>query len=256
MTDTREPLRVTADHVRGRDPPKHIRRVYKTVGFAEEGGKYRLLLDGKPARTPLKRVLETPHKALMEAVAAEWDAQGEHIHPERMPVTRLLATALDRVADNQDMVVAELMAHVHADLLCYRADHPQALAQRQRAAWQPVLDWIAAAHGFELTPVDGVMPREQSPDAVAGMEAAIRALDTDRLTALQAAAPAAGSLALALALVHGRITAAQVFAAATLDEAYQNETWGDDSLARERRDGLERDIGAVGVFLSLVAEGR
>lgn len=252
VTDIRKLLRVTADHVKGRDPPKHIRRVYKTVSVGADGGEYRLLLDGKPARTPLKRILETPHRALMEAVAAEWDAQEEHIRPERMPVTRLLATALDRIAGHEEEVVAELLAHVHADLLCYRAGHPPALAQRQRAAWQPVLDWIEATHGFTLVPVEGLMPREQSPDTVSAMEAAIRALDTDRLTAFQAAAAAAGSLALALALVHGRITAAQVFAATTLDEAYQMETWGDDALARERRDGLERDIGAVGVFLSLI----
>lgn len=251
MTD-REPLRVTADHVKGREPPQRIRRIYKTVSVGEDGGKYRLLLDGKPARTPLKLVLETPHRRLMEAVAAEWEAQAEHIHPERMPMTRLLATAIDRIAGHEDVVVGELMAHVHADLLCYRADHPPALAQRQRAAWQPVLDWIKAARGFEFTPVDGVMPREQSPATVAAMEAAIRALETYRLTAFQAAASAAGSLALALALVHGRITAAQAFAAATLDEAFQIETWGDDPLARERRDGLERDIAAAGIFLSLI----
>lgn len=252
MTEAGDPIRVTADHVKGREPPQRIRRIYKAVSIQEGGGKYRLLLDGKPARTPLKLMLETPHRALMDAVAAEWDAQTEHIHPERMPMTRLLATAIDRIAGNQDLVVAELISHVHADLLCYRADHPPALAQRQRAAWQPVLDWIKAAHGFELIPVAGVMPREQPADVVAAMEAAIRALDTERLTAFQAAAAAAGSLALALALVHGRITAAQAFAATILDETFQIETWGDDPLACERREGLERDIAAAGAFLSLV----
>lgn len=251
MAEKGEPLRVTADHVTGREPPQRVRRIYKTVSVGEEGGHYRLLLDGKPARTPLKRILESPRRALLDAVAAEWDAQVEHIRPERMPMTRLLATALDRIAGNTELVVGELMGHVHADLVCYRADHPPALAQRQRAAWQPVLDWIEAAHGFVLVPVEGVMPREQAPDTVAAMKAAILALDTDRLTAFQAAAAAAGSLALALALVHGRVTAAQVFAAATLDEAFQVETWGDDPLARERRDGLERDIAAAGRFLDL-----
>ncbi len=252
MTDTRESLRVTADHVKGREPPPRIRRVYKTVSVGEEGGQHRLLLDGKSARTPLKLILETPHRPLMDAVAAEWDAQVEHIQPDRMPMTRLLATMLDRVAGHTDIVVAELLKHVHADLLCYRAGHPPALAQRQRAAWQPVLDWIKAAHGFELVPVEGVMPHAQAPDTVAAMEAAIRALGTGHLTAFQATAAASGSLALALALVHGRITAAQVFAAATLDEAFQIETWGDDPLARERRDGLERDIAAAGAFLGLI----
>lgn len=197
----------------------------------------------------MKLVMETPHKALADAVAAEWDAQVESINPETMLMTRLLATALDRVEANRDMVVRELMAHVHADLLCYRAEHPSTLAQRQRAAWQPVLDWIKVARGIELIAGEGVMPHEQTPATVAAMEAAIRALDVNRLTAFQACAAAAGSLGLALALVHGRVTTDQVFAATTLDEAYQMETWGDDALARERRDGLARDIAAAGEFL-------
>ncbi len=252
-SDKPNPVRVTADHVRGRDPKPIIRRVYKTVSLGEGGGGWRLLLDGKPARTPMKLFLETPHRALADAVAAEWDAQIESIRPETMSMTRLLATAIDRIVSNREMVVRELMAHVHADLLCYRAEHPPALTQRQRAAWQPVLDWIKVARGIEMVPVEGVMPREQAPETVAAMAAAIEALDVNRLTAFQACASAAGSLGLALALVHGRVTAAQVFAATTLDETYQMETWGDDTLARERRDGLERDITAAGEFLRLTA---
>lgn len=253
MTQPGDSLRVTADHVKGRDPPRRIRRVYKTVSLGEADGKYRLLLDGKPARTPMKLVLESPHRALAQAVAAEWDAQVENIFPETMPMTRLLATAIDRIEPQRDLVIAALMAHVHADLLCYRADHPPALAQRQRAAWQPVLDWMETAHGISFAVVTGVMPQQQSPDAVHAMEAALRALDVDRLTAFQACAAAAGSLALALALVHGRVTTDQVFAATNIDESFQMETWGDDQLARERRDGIAKDIAAAGEFFRLVA---
>ncbi|MHB1204517.1 MAG: ATP12 family chaperone protein [Rhodospirillaceae bacterium] len=253
MTQPRDSLRVTADHVKGREPVRRIRRVYKIVSLGEADGKHHLLLDGKPARTPMKVVLETPHRALAQAVAAEWDAQVENIFPETMPMTRLLATAIDRIEPQREAVIAALMAHVHADLLCYRADQPPALALRQRAAWQPVLDWMEAAHGISFAVATGVMPQQQSPDAVSAMAAAIRALDVNRLTAFQACAAAAGSLALALALVHGRVTTDQVFAATNVDESFQMETWGDDELARERRDSIAKDIAAAGAFLRLVA---
>ena len=253
MTQPGDSLRVTADHVKGREPPRRIRRVYKAVSLDADEGKHRLLLDGKPARTPMRLVLETPHLALAQTIAVEWDAQVGNIFPETMPMTRLLATAIDRVGPQREAVIAALMTHVHADLLCYRADHPPALAQRQRAAWQPVLDWMESAHGVSLVVVDGVMPQHQSTAAIAAMEAAISALDVDRLTAFQACAAAAGSLALALALVHGRITADQVFAATNIDESFQIETWGEDELARERRAGIAKDIAAAAAFLSLVA---
>jgi chaperone required for assembly of F1-ATPase len=253
VTETKDSLRVTADHVKGREPPRRIRRVYKIVSLGEAEGKSRLLLDGKPARTPMKLIMETPHRALAEAIAAEWDGQVENIFPETMPMTRLLATAIDRIAPQREAVLTALIEHVHADLLCYRADHPPALAQRQRAAWQPVLDWLAATHGIAFDVVDGVMPHHQAADAVKAMDAAIRALDVNRLTAFQACAAAAGSLALALALVHGRVTGDQVFAATNIDESFQMETWGDDDLARERRDSIAKDIAAAADFLRLTA---
>jgi chaperone required for assembly of F1-ATPase len=253
VTETRDSLRVTADHVKGREPPRRIRRVYKTVSLEDIEGRSRLLLDGKPARTPMKLMMETPHRALADAVAAEWDAQVENIFPETMPMTRLLATAIDRIATQREAVLSALLEHVHADLLCYRAADPPALAQRQRAAWQPVLDWMAATHGIAFAVVDGVMPQQQSEEAVMAMEAAIRALDVNRLTAFQACAAAAGSLTLGLALVHGRVTGDQVFAATNIDESFQMETWGDDDLARERRDSIEKDIAACAAFLRLTA---
>jgi chaperone required for assembly of F1-ATPase len=245
--------RVTADHIAGREPPPKIRRVYKTVSVGEDGGRYRLLLDGKPARTPLRLVLETPVRPLAEAIAAEWDAQSETIVVGTMPMTRLLATALDRIAPARAQVIAELMAHVHSDALCYRAERPADLRARQQAAWQPVLAWLERAHGIVLAVTAGVMPQEQTPDTVERMAAMIGGLDDHQLTAFQACAAATGSLALAAALVHGRLSAAEVFACAALDEIYQAETWGTDPLAVERRDGIEKDIAAAGNFRRLTA---
>ncbi len=51
MTDPEHPLRVTADHVRGREPPQRIRRIYKTVSVGAAADGYRLLLDGTLGNT-------------------------------------------------------------------------------------------------------------------------------------------------------------------------------------------------------------
>ena len=56
-----------------------------------------------------------------------------------------------------------------------------------------------------------------------------------------------------LAVAHGRINAAEAFAAAQLDETYQNETWGEDSEAMERRRRIEAEVAAVGRFLALIS---
>ena len=78
-------------------------------------------------------------------------------------------------------------------------------------------------------------------------------MDDTALTAFQAAAAHTSSLALALGLVCRRLTAADVFAAAFLDEMYQVEKWGEDDLARDRRQRIARDIDAIERYLALSA---
>ncbi|MGE4063363.1 MAG: ATP12 family chaperone protein [Rhodospirillaceae bacterium] len=237
--------------VRESAPPKP-RRVYKAVAVREGGGSFSVLLDGKPALTPLRAPLASKSHALAAAVAAEWDAQDPHVDPETMPLTRLLATEIDRVTPLRDAVIASLMSYVDTDALCYRAAHPADLRARQQARWQPVLDWLATAHGIALTAVDGAMPISQAPAAVARMREALAALGDARLTAFQAAAALTTSLALSLALVHGHLSAADVFGAAFLDELYQSERWGEDKEAGDRRRRMAADLAAIERYLSLV----
>ncbi|MEQ9447849.1 MAG: ATP12 family protein [Rhodospirillaceae bacterium] len=238
--------------VPGRDaPPPKPKRVYKTVSVSEDGDVFGVLLDGKPVRTPLRKTLGARTRALAEALAQEWDAQDPVIDREAMPLTRLVSTALDRVGPEREEVIAALMSYVDAELLCYRAEHPADLKTRQQRTWDPVLEWLRAAHGADLACVEGIMPASQSPDSVAALQAALTKLDDERLTAFQACAAATKSLALAFALVDGPLTAEQVAAAAHLDEIYQAEQWGEDAEALARRKAINAEIKAIGEFLKL-----
>jgi chaperone required for assembly of F1-ATPase len=238
-----------------REPPRpKPKRVYKTVAVDEKDGRFRVLLDGRPVLTPLRKAVDMPSRALADAVAAEWDAQDPVIEPEKMPLTRLVSTALDGVGPGREGYIDELMKYVDADLLCYRAGHPAALKARQHKMWQPVLDWLEATHGVAFAVAQGLMPVRQPEKTVTALRAAIAALDDDCLTALQASAAITSSLALSLALVQGRITAAEAFVAAVLDETYQMEQWGEDEEALDRRRRIEADLLAVGAYLRLLKQ--
>ena len=234
-------------------PPPKAKRFYKDVAVAAEGGQYRILLDSRPVKTPLKKTLESPYRALVDAVAAEWQAQATEIDPVSMPQTRLLSTAIDRVAAERPAMTASLLAYIDTDLLCYRAPHPAVLKERQAAVWQPIIDWLEAAHGIGLSVVHGVIPVNQPASAHVAAERLLSGLSVELFTAAQAAAGATGSVVLGLALAHGGINAAEAFAAAQLDETYQNETWGEDAEAMERRRRIEAEVAAVGRFLALIS---
>lgn len=246
--DKEKPLEM---RVRETAPPKP-RRVYKTASFAaSDAGTFAVLLDGKPALTPLRKPLSSKAEKLIAAVAAEWDAQDPHVDPETMPLTRLLATEIDRISPQREAVVDSLLTFIDADSICYRAAHPADLRERQRGAWQPVIDWLLSAHDVALTSTDGLMPAAQASDTAPKMRKVLEKLNDAELTAFQAAASLTNSLALAFALVHKKVTAAECFAAAFLDELYQVEKWGEDKEAHDRRRRIAGDLNAIERYLTL-----
>jgi chaperone required for assembly of F1-ATPase len=230
-----------------------MKRFYKdaTIARTEEG--YVVRLDGRPVRTPGRRVLAVPARPLAAAVAAEWRAQGDRVDPASMPLTRLASTALD-LAERRPAIVDEIAAYAGTDLLCYRAEAPPDLVARQQAAWQPLLDWASARYGATLAVTAGVVPRPQPPEALAALRRAVEACDDMALVALHAATVAAGSLILALALLEGRLDAAEAYALSQLDETFQVEKWGEDAEAARRRAALRDDIAQAARFHRLATD--
>ena len=230
-----------------------MKRFYKqaeAVPLDEDG--YGVALDGRRVRTPAGRPLALPSRALAAAVAGEWAAQGETVRPRTMAMMTLSATALDRVAPRAGEVVAEIARYGETDLLCYRDAAGRELARRQSAAWQPVLDWLATAHGVRLKPVEGVMPAAQDGPALEALRRAVDAHEPFRLTALHAAVAATGSAALGMALLDGRLDACQTWRCARIDDAWQAEHWGEDDEARKRGDALRDELAAVERFAALL----
>ena len=161
-------------------------------------------------------------------------------------------TAREHVKRERPAIIDHVLKYAGTDLLCYRAEEPAELRDRQHEAWQPLLDWAAETFGARLVVTDGVVPVEQPLDAVARLKAAVEALDAPSLTALAAATGASGSLIIGLALIHGHIDAEAAFRASELDERWQNEKWGEDPESIKRRDSLKEEIENAARLLDLI----
>ncbi len=231
-----------------------MKRFYKEAAAEPGDGAFVVALDGKSVRTPGKQPLRVPTRRMADAIAAEWRDQGDEIVPVSMPLTRLANSALDSTAPNRAQVIDQVSAYGGADLLCYRAEEPADLIERQSAEWQPVLDWLGAAHGATLTVTSGILPVAQPPAALAAIVTVVAAFDDFRLTGLHAATAAAGSVALGLALATGRIDADAAWRAAHLDELYQEGRWGGDAEAASRREALRGEIAAAARFMVIAQD--
>ena len=228
------------------------KRFYSEVTTARRDRGFTVTLDGKPVRTPARAEFIVPNEALANAVAEEWRGQGETIAADTMPMTRLVNTALDRIAPRRGDAIAQIMRYAEHDLVCYRAGHPADLAARQARVWDPLLAWLKEHHRTELKIGAGITHIEQSEKSLKALDRAIEAHDDFQLAALHAATTVTGSLVIGLAFLGGRLDAEGAFASAHLDEAYQAERWGADAEAQARAKRAAGELVAAERFLDLL----
>ena len=224
-----------------KEPHDLPRRFYKAVDVAPAGEGFAVQLDGRTPKSPAGKPLIAPAETLARQVAEEWAGQGEHILMATMHATRLAWTALDRVSDAHKEVAEEVARYAGSDLVCYLAQEPAALVERQAKAWGPLRDWAAEALNVVLHPVEGIIHRDQPAASLLRAEKHAEALDDFALAGLAHGAALFGSAVLGFALQRGRLTGTQAFELSRLDEAFQEERWGVDAEAAERTQRLAEE---------------
>ena len=144
----------------------------------------------------------------------------------------------------------EILRFAGSDLLCYRAEAPDALVAQEAEHWDPHLDW-AANMGARLVLSQGIVHVEQPPEAIRAVAVLLRRYATPlQLTALHTMTTLTGSLILALALAEGRAEPSEIWDAAHVDEDFNIAQWGEDHEAAARRAKRRIDFDAAHLILS------
>lgn len=247
------------------DPVERVRRACRsalpkrffklaTVEPAEEGG-FVVKLDGRGVKTPGRHPLAVLKRAVAAALAAEWNALGEHIDPAKLPLTRIANAAIDRVAEAMPAVREEIVKYAGSDLICYRADAPPSLVEAQEAAWGPFVAFARDALGARLVLAEGIVHVPQDPAALAAIGRALARFGALEIAALSTITSITGSAIIALALAHGRIDADATWKAACVDEDWQARRWGEDAEALARRAAQRKEFDAATLILGARSGG-
>ncbi|HEX8214593.1 MAG TPA: ATP12 family protein [Allosphingosinicella sp.] len=229
-----------------------MKRFYKAAAVAAAGDDFEVLLDGRSVRTPARNALAVPAERLAQGIAAEWEAQGEKIDPRSMPLTGLANAAIDRIAPDRPAFARSLALFGESDLLCYRAEGPAALVALQSQAWDPILAWARRRFDVSFEVVEGIMHRPQPEMTLRQLSHAISSYGPFELAGLSPLVTIGGSLIVALALAEDAIGLEAAWAAASLDEAWQLEQWGEDSEAAAVLEARRLEFAAGYRFLKLL----
>ena len=212
-----------------------MKRFYQAATITPAAPGWRVTLDDRPIRTPAGRPQHVPTRALAQAMAAEWTAQGETINPAAFPLRDLADTAIDIVAPDRPRTIGEILAYAETDTLLYRADPDEPLHARQREVWEPLLQAAENRYAVAFKRVSGIIHAPQPAATLARLERELETRPDFPLAALRHLASLATSLTIALAALTPTADAQTLWNAANLEEDWQADLWGHDPEATAHR---------------------
>lgn len=213
-----------------------MKRFYKQVTVEPADGGWRVALDGRAIRTAGGRPQVVPSRALAQAMAAEWAAQGEQIDPGGFAMRDLADYANDVVSgEARGELVDEIAAYAGTDTLCYRTAPDEPLHERQLALWEPLLAEAERRYDVHFHRVAGILHQPQPEQTLVRMKAAVSAQAPFALAALHMLTSLSASLVIALAALDRDADGEALWLAANLEEDWQAQHWGSDAEAEVLR---------------------
>ena len=229
-----------------------MKRFYKKVEVSSIDVGFAISLDDKALLSPGKTKLVLPTKKLANAIADEWRNQEDQIIPSTMPFMTLSSTAVDRVRPRSDDTIDEILSFLETDLLCYRAQEPDALVREQKEVWQPLLNWCEGLIGSAFNVTSGIMPVSQVPTLVPSARKILRFYNDFELLGLHQFTSISGSAVIGLALSENHIELEAAYQAAFIDDYFQINNWGEDADASLRIANRRREMLEIKEFLDLL----
>ena len=231
-----------------------MKRFYKEVSVEKAGDVYLVKLDKSTVKTPSQNPLVIASKNMAEAIAKEWDTHDEDLDMSIMPLTQMLNTQIDKVSVNRSVIEEQILKYAESDLVCYYAEEPADLVQRQKDIWGGLLsDWLKDKYDVTLRVTSGIHHVEQSVQDLEALRVIIKSLSLERLTALHAVAPVGGSLVIGLAFIDDHLSPEEAVQAIYLDEIYQAERWGEDEEGLNERLSVTKELRVSRKFLDLLS---
>lgn len=233
-----------------------MKRFYKLVSTRKTADGWVVQLDGKTVKTPGGQDLAAPSRALGDAIAAEWSAQGEQIVPGSMPLTQILNTAIDKMRE-REVITKTLLKYLDTDLLCYRTKEPEDLFKRQKEAWDPWLTWFDEHFESPLATTFSLDAIKQDAGTHKRIWNYIEALDEYYFAVLHIVTALSGSIVLALAFLESEAAPDQVFKAMYIEEDYKATIYREDVHGHapneeKKRAAAKADLDSARRFLDLV----
>ncbi|KAI8991195.1 hypothetical protein BDF20DRAFT_843236 [Mycotypha africana] len=241
-------------------------RFWKKAGIKEENDTVTVVLDHRNLRTPSKNIVKFPAKQrnLALLTAAEWDAQTQNLKAHSLPLTSVIARAMDGLdpsyADSENIndhpdkirpaVVDKLLTYLDGDSVCYHETFPEIITQLQDKYYKPILEWTGKTFDVKINITTGLFSVQQPEDTKKKLRAIVESMDPLELAAFEKAVMSSKSFLIGLALVRRGITVEQAARAAHVEMNAQMDRWGEVEDSHDvEREYIRQTLGSVAIAL-------
>ena len=204
-----------------------MKKFWKKVSIKKiSSNSFQIMLDERILQTPLKRELVLPNLNLAQEIVKEWDQNSKNVNIEAMILYGLISTSLDKIIDNKNLYINDVLDYIDTDLICYRAENPKELVELQKHKWDPIIVLIEKYIGTDVQVFKGVSPKKQHAIVHDRLNNLINQFDIFKISALHRITNITGSIFLSLCVLKKDISKNEVFELSFLDELWQAENWG------------------------------
>ena len=214
--------------------------------------EFYILLDNKKLKTPLKKELILSNHLMAKEVLKEWDHSSEIINIDDLVFYSLLSTAIDKVSEERNSYINDIINFIDTDLICYRADNPIDLVSFQNKQWDPIISFIEKYINTKVSVFKGVMPSQQSSEVHHRFKNLIVELSDVQISVLHRITNLVGSVFLSLCILKKDLTHKQAFELSFLDELWQAENWGYEDDASAKRKKIRTELNRLILFIDCI----
>lgn len=236
--------------------PLKLRRFWDKATYIKDDDGFRIYLDKQLLRLPQKSILTVSNETLAKRIVDEWQnagcKKGDIFSFDTLPITRIISTLIEKIKPDRKKYIDVLLPYVNGELLCYRAEKPKQLVNRQNQLWQPILQWIEEFLHITFRVTKGVMPIMQDKQTINKIKTYIMRLSDEELTFFAVIIPLLGSVVLSIAIFERKLSAQQGFEYAYLDEHIQSQIWGYDAEQQQRLNLIQKEINECVDYLEYV----
>jgi len=185
-------------------------------------------------------------------VAQEWEDQEKLLQTHSLPVTSLVARALDGLQEEgiREDVRNALLKYLDTDTICFHQDRPPALVRLQQEHWDTLRERLQKDHGVQIRIHRSLFSGGQDASTKNSLLDVVSQFDPWHLAAFERSVYATKSFLVALALVTKRLSVEKAATISSVEVLSQIETWGlvEDTHDVDQCD-IRRQLGSAACLL-------